>query len=82
MTTNKPAHTIRLGCIKAAIWANESQDSGTWFTVTVCRIYKDGDAWKQSDSFSRDDLTVVAKALDWAHTWIFENSRRKEEPPA
>ncbi|WKZ57701.1 MAG: hypothetical protein QY326_03280 [Bdellovibrionota bacterium] len=79
MTTKKPAHTIRLGSIKAAIWANEAKNSGTRFNVTVCRLYKDGDEWKQSDSFGRDDLLVVAKVLDVAHTWIFENARSRDE---
>ena len=46
--------------------------NGTRHNVSVSRIYKDGDDWKQSDSFGRDDLLLVAKALGMAHTWIFE----------
>jgi len=71
MAKQKPAHEIRLGRIKATIWANDTAN-GTRHNVTVSRIYKDGEDWKQSDSFGRDDLPVAAKALDMAHTWIFE----------
>lgn len=71
MAKQKPAHEIRLGRIKATIWANDTAN-GTRHNVTVSRIYKDGEDWKQSDSFGRDDLPVAAKVLDMAHTWIFE----------
>lgn len=69
----KPAHEIRLGRIKATIWENETEQ-GTRHNVTVSRLYKDGDEWKQSASFGRDDLPLVAKAVDMAHTWIFEQA--------
>ncbi|WP_261340650.1 hypothetical protein [Planctopirus hydrillae] len=40
--------------------------------MTVSRIYKDGEEWKQTESFGRDDLPLLAKVVDLAHTWIFE----------
>jgi hypothetical protein len=67
---NRPVHEVRLGRIKAAIWENDTQN-GTRHNVTVTRLYKDGDAWKDSSSFGRDDLPLVAKVVDLAHTWIF-----------
>jgi len=69
----KPAHEIRLGRIKATIWENET-DNGTRHNVTVCRLYKDGDQWKQTTSFGREDLPLVAKVVDLAHTWIYEQA--------
>lgn len=68
---NRPVHEIRLGRIKAAIWENET-DNGIRHNVTVSRLYKDGDQWKDSTSFGRDDLPLVAKVVDHAHSWIFE----------
>ncbi len=59
-----------MGRIKAAIWEN-STDNGTRHNVTVSRLYKDGDQWKDSSSFGRDDLPLVAKVVDQAHSWIF-----------
>ena len=66
----RPVHEVRLGRIKAAIWENDTQN-GTRHNVTVSRLYKDGKAWKDSTSFGRDDLPLVAKVVDQAHSWIF-----------
>lgn len=83
-----PVHEIRLGRIRAAIWENDTQN-GTRHNVTVTRLYKDGDDWKDSSSFGRDDLPLVAKVLDRCHSWIFDqaagasngNGRNDEEVP-
>lgn len=70
MSNNKPVHEIRMGRIKAAIWENATQN-GTRHNVTISRLYKDGEQWKDSLSFGRDDLPLVAKVADQAHSWIF-----------
>ncbi len=69
----KPVHEIRLGRIKATIWESDT-DNGTRYNVAVNRLYKDGDEWKQTTSFGRDDLPLVAKVADLAHTWIYEQA--------
>ncbi len=70
----KPVHEVRLGRIKAAIWENETQN-GSLHNVTMSRLYRDGDQWKDSTSFGRDDLPLVAKVADMCHTWIFQQKR-------
>lgn len=72
-TKQKPIHEIRLGSVKAAIWQNETT-AGTRHNVTVSRLYKDGDQWKQTESFGRDDLPLLAKVIDRAHDFIFEQT--------
>lgn len=69
----RPVHEIRLGRVRAAIWENQTAN-GVRHNVALTRIYKDGDKWKDSASFGRDDLPLVAKVADLAHTWIFENA--------
>lgn len=40
MTTKQiPAQTIRLGSVKAAIWANQNEHRGIRHNVTVSRLY-------------------------------------------
>lgn len=73
MLQRKPVHEIRLGAIRAAIWANQSGTAQVWFNVTVSRLYKNGTAWSQSSSFRRDDLPLAAKALEMAYAWIWEH---------
>ena len=70
----KPVHEIRLGRIKAAIWANET-DNGTRHNVTITRLYKDGDEWKTSTSFGREELPLVSKIADMVHTWIYQQAQ-------
>ena len=70
----KPVHEVRIGAIKAAVWANETQ-VGTRHNVTFTRLYKDGENWKTSDSFGRDDLLLLSKVSDLAHTWICNQSQ-------
>ena len=69
----RPAHEIRYGSIKAVIWQNAT-NNGAMHNVTVARIYKDGDQWKDSTSFGRDDLPLVMKVADLVHSWIFQQA--------
>lgn len=69
----QPVHEIRFGAVKAAIWENQTT-AGVRHNVTVSRLYKDGDEWKRTESFGRDDLPLLAKVVDQAHTWIFSQA--------
>ena len=69
----QPIHKERIGLINASVWRN-SGSNGDFYSITVNRSYKDGDDWKQSNSFGRDDLLNVAKVLDLAHTWIHQQN--------
>ena len=69
--TNKPVDEVKLGSIVASIWKNQS-NGRTFYNVTFSRIYKDDDGWKRTESFGRDDLLVLAKVADLAHTKTFE----------
>jgi hypothetical protein len=80
MTKTKPTSEIRIGKIKAAIWANETE-TGIRYNVTFSRLYKDGDTWKRSDSFGRDDLLLLAKIADQAHSVLYQQLPEPEETP-
>ena len=73
--SNRPVHEIRIGRVRAAVWENDTQN-GTRHNVTLSRLYKDGDDWRDSTSFGRDDLPLVVKVADLAHSWIYEHSQR------
>lgn len=75
MANDKPVHEIRMGRIKATIWGNELEAGGFRHNVQLRRLYKDGEEWKQSDSFGRDDLPLVAKVADMANTWIHQRAQ-------
>jgi hypothetical protein len=67
-----PVKTIRIGRIKAAIWEN-SADQRTFYNVTFARAYLDEQKqWHDADSFGRDDLLLLSKLADQAHTYVCE----------
>jgi hypothetical protein len=81
MANERPIHEIRMGKCKAAIWANPSEQ-GTFYNVTLSRIFKRDDRWESTDSFGRDDLPLVAKLADQAHTWIYQRQADEREAAA
>lgn len=78
-----PVHVIRFGLVKVSIWQNQTK-SGERHSISVVRLFRNGDVWQESTRFGRDDLPLLAKAVDLAHTWIFEHAGRavSAEAPA
>ena len=76
---NKPVNEFKVGRVRAAVWANESE-AGPWHSVTFSRLYKDKDGnWKDSTSFSRDDLPLLMKAADQVHTFLYQQTAEPAE---
>ena len=66
---NKPAHKIRNGALTVTIWKNDGEN-GPFYTATPSRSYKQGEEWKETNSYHQQDLLALAKMLDQAETWI------------
>ncbi len=78
----QPARVIRIRNLRANIWANRFPSGQVTYTVTFDRLYREPDQtdehgevmkrgdWKHSQSFGRDDLLLLAKVADLAHTEI------------
>ena len=73
----KPIHEIRLSKVKAAVWQNTT-DNGVFYNVTVSRLYRDGEQWKWSDSFGRDELPLLASVANQAWQWILQKQQEQE----
>ena len=77
MSKAKPIHDIRMGRIKAAIWKNDTRN-GTRHNVTFSRSYRDDHGnWHDTTNFDRDDLLLIAKVADLAHTWICQRQQNE-----
>ena len=68
-TGNRPVHTVRHRRLRATIWKNQTE-KGPIYNVTLSRSYRNGDEWRDSQSFSYDDLMNLAKVLFDAHSFI------------
>ena len=77
MANPQPVAEIRIGRVKAAIWQNGTEERMR-HSVTFSRLYKDGEQWKRTRSFGNNDLLVLAKVADQAHSRIFEFQQEKE----
>ena len=72
-TKNAPVHEIRMGRIKGTVWSNDTQN-GMRYNTTFARLYRVEDQWRETQSFGRDDLPLLAKVADQVHSWIFANA--------
>ncbi len=78
----RPVKELRIGVVRAAIWRNEGEN-GAWHNVTFDRLYRnEGEDWKSGASFGRDELLLLAKVADHAHTWIVKAESSKRSPEA
>jgi hypothetical protein len=73
----KPIHEVRHGLIKVRIWRKRTQP-GLRHTVSATRLFRNGDVWKESTRFGRDDIPLLRLALDEAHTWIHQHSQNTD----
>ena len=71
MSETKPADEIRIGRVKATIWMNATGDGQARYSVVFSRLYREGDEWKSTHSFGRNDLLLLAKVADIAHTRVW-----------
>ena len=78
MANQKPVDEIRIGRVKATIWRNGTEDRPR-HNVTFSRLYKDdAGEWKSTQSFGCNDLLVLAKVADLAHSRLFELPREED----
>ena len=77
--SNRPVEEILMGGVKAAIWRNDTE-SGPRYNVTFERLYRDGKEWRSATSFARDDLLLLGKVADQAHTWIMQTKTESRTP--
>ena len=57
--SNKPVEKFQLRGISASVFENTTDDGTVYHKVSITRTYKDGNEFKSTSVFSRDDLPVV-----------------------
>ena len=90
---DRPVKVVRIRNVRANIWANRLESGSVVHNVTFDRLWKEDDQvdgegqvvkqgeWKQSTSFGKDDLLLLAKIADLAHSWVYRNlqDERREQ---
>ena len=60
-TNNKPVLKFQLRGLTASVFENHSENGSSFYKVSITRTYKDGDTFKSTSAFGRDDLPLVAE---------------------
>jgi hypothetical protein len=69
----EPVEKVTLFPVEAAIWKNTSRGGEPFYSVTFERKYRDQETrWKSTASFGADDLLLLAKVADLAHSRLVE----------
>jgi hypothetical protein len=77
--THQPVQQFRLHGISGSLFENVSEQGTPFFKVTLSRTYKDGDAFKSTTVFGRDDLPIVASIAFQA--WLAIMERESQSRP-
>lgn len=81
--TTEPKRTLversHIGGIHATIWRNEGKN-GPWYSATIERRYKSGDAWKGSNDYNDEGLLVLSELARAMHARcrILNSERTKD----
>ncbi len=70
---SKPEKRFKCGPVSANIWANAKTVEGEmvkFHSVSIDKVYKDGDEWKHTNSFAAEDLPKVALVANEAYKYI------------
>ena len=78
----KPLKKFSAANISAAVWENEGKEGRPFFSVTLQKRYKDkNEEWKNSSSFTANDLPRAMLVLDKAYEFLVikeDNSKEHE----
>jgi hypothetical protein len=80
----QPEKTFRMGLVSASVFVNEFETADprrkkTRRNVVLQRSYKDGDEWKQTNSFGLGELPAAIRVLELAQSHV--ESQEVESPP-
>jgi hypothetical protein len=84
-TANKPVQAFRMRGISVAVFANlvaRKNGNGKYpvHNISLQRTYRDGDDYKTTTVFRRDDLPILQRLLQQAWDYIIEvDSERSPE---
>lgn len=67
--TKSRTREFRYGLIKSVVAIRQTKGV-LQYTVSVVRLYRNGDQWKESTRFGPDDIPVLRLVLDKAYGWI------------
>ena len=78
---NKPEKVFQCGNVQASIWLNErrgNEGKSFFYNVRIEKVYKDGEEWKRTNSFSAWDLPKLQIVAGEAYKYLMLKTREPE----
>ncbi len=66
----KPFLSLIDGGVKVVVWENKDEKGRPYFSYVVERVYKDGDDWRTTNSFSGFDLLRAVRLCEKAYDLV------------
>jgi len=63
----KPTKRVRIGKVACSLWENTSSEGRRYYTASFQKIYRSGDKWQRSGTFSSSDLLDLSRVAVLAH---------------
>ena len=79
-SSTKPLKVFRLRGISASVFENHSKNTeraATFHKVSLQRTYKDGDEFKTTTSFGRDELPICMHLMQQAWAFILDAESKR-----
>ncbi|MCA9012140.1 MAG: hypothetical protein KDB01_20450 [Planctomycetaceae bacterium] len=73
-----PIHEVRHGLIIAKIYRKKLKNI-LRYSVTIVRLFRNGDVWKESSRLGSADLLVAVWVLNKADSWIASQMEAAEQ---
>jgi hypothetical protein len=77
---SKPVKTFRLRGVSASVFENTSEQAVPYYRVQLLRTYRDGDEFKSTSVFSRDELPIVALVAKKAWEFVLGEEASHASP--
>ncbi len=69
--SNQPEAIIRDGVLKITIWKNQrGEDGKIFYSANLTKSYRDGEEWKETDSYNSEDLLKISNLMQQAYNKI------------
>lgn len=70
----RPVHSVKIGAVRCSVFLNRNAATGREFpSAVISRTYKSGDDYKDSNSYSLKNLSLLEAVASSAKNWIKAN---------
>lgn len=71
--SNAPIHRIRIGAVSGSVFLNTTKDGTQFPSAVISRSYKDGDAFRESNSYGAKHLAQLVDVVANLRAWLDAN---------